>query len=485
MADPALILAGTVGGFFLGALVLYVLFARPKSAALARATEELAAARSQVEAALREREDIVARRASAEAIAGRVPELEARAISLQSELEAANSHRAALEATLKAERADHTARVEELGRMGDMLQHHFVSLASEALGKNSEKFLQLVSERFEQHNQGALQSLSEREKAVEALVKPLSETLAKFETQVGQVELARQGSYSELQTQIKLIAQGQLDLRSETGKLVQALRSPKTRGRWGELQLRNVLELAGMTQNVDFVEQSTMAGDEGPLRPDAIVRLPGGKCVILDAKTPLDAYLSAIEAEESAKPALLDQHARQLRHHAKALGDKEYWKRLSDSPDFVVMFVPGEAFFAAAIEADPRVFEEALKNRVLIATPMTLLALIRVVAYGWQQERLAKNAQDVAALAKELYARVGILGGHIGDVGKSLKKAVEKFNEAVGSLEGRVLPTARRFEQLGVVSASESLPEIKQVTEEPRLITAPELLTAEQPAAAS
>jgi DNA recombination protein RmuC len=483
MSDQILLLVSAAAGFALGMLALYVLYARAKSTGLARATEDLAAVRAQAEAAQRERETLIEARAKAETTAKRVPELDARIESLRGELDAANLLRSSLEATLKSERADHAARVEELERMGEKLQRDFVALASDALGRNSESFLKLVSERFEQHNQSAQQSLADREKAVESLVKPLSETLAKFETHVGKVELERQGTYSALQTQIDLIVRGQAELRGETGRLVQALRSPKTRGRWGELQLRNVLELGGMTQNVDFVEQNALGGDEGLLRPDAIVRLPGGKSVILDAKTPLDAYLNAMEADESAKAPLLEQHARQLRSHAKALGDKEYWRRLADTPDIVVMFVPGEAFFAAAIETDPTVFEEALKNRVLIATPMSLLALIRVVAFGWQQERLAKNAQDVATLAKELYGRIGVFGKHVAAMGKSLKSAVETYNDAVGSLESRVLPTARRFEQLGVVSASETLPEVKQITEEPRRITAPEMSAEQLPLA--
>jgi DNA recombination protein RmuC len=471
MPEPIFALAGAGVGFVLGAFLLYLFHARGAAGRLAKALEELSAAR-------RDRETLIAERAKAQAEANRVPELKAVAESLRSDLDAANAHRATLEATLKAERAEHAARITQLERMDRQLQDRFGSLAGEALGKNSENFLKLVSERFEQHNQAAQQILAQREKAVEELVKPLSETLAKFETHVGKVELERQGSYSELQTQIRLVAEGQAALRGETAKLVQALRSPKTRGRWGELQLRNVLEAAGMTQNVDFVEQLTVPGEEGLARPDAIVRLPGGKCVVLDAKTPLDAYLNAVEADETARARFLEQHARQLRIHAKTLGDKEYWKRLPNTPDFVIMFVPGEAFFAAAIEADPAMFDEALKSRVLIATPMTLLALIRVVAYGWQQERLAKNAQDVATLARELYTRIGTLGGHFANLGKSLRKTVDAYNDAVGSLEARVLPAARRFEQLGVVPAQEVLPDLGPVTEEPRALTAPELTFA-------
>jgi DNA recombination protein RmuC len=485
MDNPALILIAAIGGFLFGALLIYLVHGRAVSARLAATSAELAAAKSQAEAAQREREGIIAARAKAETAASRVPGLEAQAESLRSELDAANAHRSSLEATLKAERADHKARVEELERIDKQLRESFVALASDALGKNSDRFLELVSERFRQHNQAAQQSLAEREKAVEALVKPLQESLAKFETQVGQVELARQDSYSALRTQIQQIAQGQDALRTETGRLVQALRSPKTRGRWGELQLRNVLELAGMTPNVDFVEQSVIPNDEGALRPDAIVRLPGGKCIIVDAKTPLDAYLNAIESDGAAKTQFLDQHARQLRAHAKALGEKEYWRRLPKTlpatPDFVVMFVPGEAFYAAAVEADPKVFEEAFKSRVMIATPMTLLALMKVVAYGWQQELLAKHAQEVADLGKEIYARIGVFGRHVADLGKALRKSVDAYNEAIGSLEGRILPTARRFEQVGIAPAHERLPELAQVTEEPRRLTAPEFSAAQSP----
>ncbi|MCW5770268.1 MAG: DNA recombination protein RmuC [Rhodospirillaceae bacterium] len=479
MIDTLAIVISLVIGLLLGGGAYYLLAAR---AALQRQSElsaELAALKTAAETAQREREALIAARSTAEATAeaasARAREAMALSETLRGERDDANIRRSSLETALRSERDSHAARVEELQRMGEEIKKNFVVLAGDALGKNSEGFLQLVTERFQQHNLEAAQRLAEREKAVETLVKPLSESLSKFDSRVGEIEKAREGAYGALQEQLRALSESQISLRTETGRLVQALRSPKTRGRWGELQLRTVLELAGMTQNVDFVEQSTLNDESGALRPDAVVRLPGGKSVVIDAKTPLDAYLNAIEADEEARPALLAQHARQLRQHARDLGSKEYWRRLSDTPDFVVMFVPGEVFFTAAIEADSKIYEDAIRNQVVIATPMTLLTLIRVVAFGWQQERFTKNAQEALVAGRDLYERIKKFGEHYGKVGDSLKRAVEAFNNGVGSLERRVLPAARRFEALGVVGTGETLPEAKQITVDASRLTAPEL----------
>ncbi len=409
--------------------------------------------------------------------AERVPALERENRELREQLQEAEKKNAANRAMLDTLRESHEARVQELTQMGAALEKRFTGLASEALGKNSESFLKLVSERFDKHNQAAREDLEKRRAAIETLIKPLGENLSRFETKVDAIEKAREGAYRAITEQVKTLAEGQTGLRSETSRLVQALRRPQTRGRWGEYQLRNVLEMAGMTEHVDFVEQPTITGEDGRLRPDVIVRLPGGKSIIIDAKTPLDAYLNAVEADnEESRKQLVADHARQVRDHVRALASREYWKALPETPDFVVMFVPGEAIFAAAIESDPGLFESAARDRVLISTPTTLIALVKAIAYGWQQESLAENAQAVAANARELYGRIGKFGEHMGEVGRALRRAVDRYNQGVGSLEGRVLPAARKFESLNVFSAGSSIPPLEPVEHDVRELQAEELI---------
>ncbi|MDE0306733.1 MAG: DNA recombination protein RmuC [Albidovulum sp.] len=406
----------------------------------------------------------------------RVPELEEEIGNLRNELDEFRTRNTELETIIKEERNSHTDRVEELTKMGDELERKFTILAGEALGKNSENFMQLVTERFEKHKEMANEDLAKRQKEIETLVKPLSENLSKFELKVGEIEKARVGAYEAVSEQIKILAEGQSGLKSETTRLVQALRQPKTRGRWGEYQLRNVLEMAGMTEHVDFVEQPTIAGDDYQLRPDVIIRVPGGKSVIVDAKTPLEAYLTAIETtEEDARERLYSNHARQVRDHVRALASKEYWKSLPETPDFVVMFVPGETFYSAAMESSPDLFENAVRQRVLICTPTSLIALIKAIAYGWQQEKLAENAQAIESLGRDLFERIRTFGEHMDRLGRSLKQVIVHYNKGVGSLEGRVLPAARRFETLGVAASGDSIPVIEQMDIDARDIQAEEL----------
>ena len=442
-------------------------------AALAGATVVYFAAAAPSRAA---REALAVEKAAADATAGRVPQLEQTITELRERLEAADRRLAETVATLESERKNHAARVEELEKMGAEIERKFTVLASEALGKNSENFLKLVTERFDKHQVEADKDLEKRRKAIEALVKPIGDNLAKFEHKVGEIEKAREGAYRAITEQVKNLAEGQTGLRSETSRLIQALRQPKTRGRWGEYQLRNVLEMAGMTEHVDFLEEQTLQGDDGRLRPDVIVRLPGGKSVIVDAKTPLEAYLSAIDTDDEAvREQHMADHARHVREHARSLGSKEYWKALPETPDFVIMFLPGEAFYAAAIESDPGLFEQALQQRVLISTPTTLIALVKAIAYGWQQESLAKNVQVVAGLARDLFERIRVFGDHMGQLGQSLQQAVDRYNKSVGSLEGRVLPAARKFEAMGVVSSGSSIDEMTPVELETRTLRAAEL----------
>ncbi|MDD9992699.1 MAG: DNA recombination protein RmuC [Rhodospirillales bacterium] len=431
--------------------------------------------------AAKEREARATEIARLAAAAERVPGLEEESATLRAQLQDIDRKKAALEAELEAERKSHEARVQELTRMGAELEKKFSGLASDVLGKNSESFLKLVSERFEKHSESAKNDLEKRRVAIETLVKPLGESLSKFEHKVDAIEKARTGAYEKITEQVKSLAEGQTGLRSETSRLVQALRRPETRGRWGEYQLRNVLEMAGMTKHVDFVEQPTITGAEGRLRPDVIIHVPGGTSIVVDAKTPLDAYLSAVDApDEESRERLLTDHARQMREHVRALASREYSKALPETPDFVVMFVPGESFFAAAIESDPDLLEKAWRDKVLISTPTTLIALVKMIAFGWQQEKLAENAQEVAAQGRDLYERIGTFGRHLGALGKSLRQTVEHYNRGVGSLESRVLPAARRFESLGVAPASSSIPTLEPVELDPREAQAEEL--AEPPA---
>ncbi|MEM9048925.1 MAG: DNA recombination protein RmuC [Pseudomonadota bacterium] len=414
--------------------------------------------------------------ATAEAQAVRVGKLESRVSDLTERLMATRAELSEVSGTLTAERQAHQIRVEELRRLDDELQSRFQTIASGALDRNARAFLGFVSERFEKHRVEADEALAERQKAIEGLVKPLQDNLGKVEGQIGALEKAREGAYAAVTTQITQLAEGQMRLQGETARLVQALRAPKTRGRWGEFQLRQVLELAGMMEHVDFVAERAIPGSEGALRPDAIVRLPGGKTIVIDAKTPLEAYLNAIEAETAeARASALAAHARQTRQHVRALSAKAYWDALDSTPDFVVMFVPGEAFYGAAIEVDPELFEYAVAAKVLISTPTTLIALVKAIAYGWQQDLLTKNALEVAASARDLYERLRKYGEHMGALGKHLRQSVEKYNAAIGSLEGRVLPAARRFETLGVIAQGDEMEALGPLEQDPRGLTAPEL----------
>lgn len=463
-------LLAALAGLLVGLILAWLVLARP-----ARRAEGEAAAR----AALAER-----RLAAMEVRAERADHWEEDARRLRDALSEAWAESAELSGMLEAERRDHRARVEELHHAEARIAHEFRSIASDVLGANAERFLDLASERFSRHSAAAAHDLAERRAEVAALVRPLAEQLGRFETRVGEVERAREGAFRAIETQVGAMHVANEGLRAETAKLVQALRQPNTRGRWGEMQLRQVFEMAGMVEEVDFVTEATLDDREGGrLRPDAVVRLPGRKAIVVDAKTPLDAYLNAIEAEDAnAQTAALGHHARQLRTHVRQLSAKEYWSRLEASPEFVVMFIPGEAIYAAAIERDPTVFEDAFRSRVLIATPTTLIALVKAIAHGWQQERLAENAQAIAENARELHARLSTMGEHLAALGQALRQSVERYNRTLGALERRVLPAARRFQTLGVAMQEARLELPDAVEVDPSEVGAPEL-TASRDAA--
>ena len=379
------------------------------------------------------------------------------------------------EAELATERRTHAAKIEQLEKVEQTLEHRFRTLATEIMNSNSEAYLGLVSERFEKHSQGAREDLDRRHRAIQALVEPLDKKLSQFDDKIGQIEKARENAYGAIQQQMLRMTRDQEMLGLETRRLVQALRAPKTRGRWGEMQLKQVFEMAGMTEHVDFVTEQQIDTEAGKRRPDAVVRIPGGKTIVVDAKTPLDAYLNSIEAETpEAQGVELKRHAAQVRTHVKQLSSKAYQDAIAETPDFIVMFIPGETFVAAAAEADPGLIEYAFENRVLIATPTTLMALVKAIAYGWQQEKMAKNAVEVQRMAKDLYDRLSTFAGHVEKVGRGLSSAVTAYNGAVGSLETRILPTARKFQELGVVTGQSEVTAPEPLEADPRRLTAPE-----------
>lgn len=424
----------------------------------------------------RHREE-VARRAAAEAQAARVPNLERKVEDLEAQLAELRARAAALEAQLDQERRAAEEKIRLLEQAKETLSDTFRGLSAEALRHNNEAFLQLARESLEKLQQAARVDLDHRHRAVEQLVQPLQNELDRLRTYLGEIEKQRAESYGAITQQLRELAESHLPrLHTETSNLVKALRQPAGRGRWGELQLRRVVEMAGMLPHCDFVEQVASDTEDGRLRPDLIVQLPGGRRLVVDAKAPVDAYLSAVEAsDDEGRRRYLLQHASQVRAHMSNLGKKSYFEQFDVTPDFVVMFIPGEAFFSAALEVDPSLIEFGLQQRVIPASPTILIALLKAVAYGWRQEALAENAHRVAELGKELYKRIADLADHWAKVGQQLGSAVEAYNKSVATLERRVLVSARRFEALRAVPDGEAVPELRPIEAGPRPLTAPEL----------
>jgi len=356
------------------------------------------------------------------------------------------------------------------------LAEHFQALAGEALDQSTRRFLDMATGRLEAANAKAAGELDTRKAAVEHMVEPLLQTLARVEIQLRETDAARVKSAAALAEQVMIARQSSDGLRAQTQALVTALRRPEARGRWGEMQLRRVVEMAGMSARCDFDEQVTVPAGNGMLRPDMVIRLAGGKNIVVDSKVSLAAYLEAAETtDETVREARLDAHARHLREHVDRLAAKAYWAALSPAPEFAVLFIPGEAFLAPALEHDPALLEHAIGHKVHIATPTTLITMLRTAQYAWQQEALSQNARAVFDLGRELYERIAGLGKHVDGLGKALASAVSSYNKSIGSLEGRVLVSARRLSQLGVVDAELKPP--TPVDETVRALSAADLVT--------
>jgi DNA recombination protein RmuC len=363
-------------------------------------------------------------------------------------------------AVAETQAAETVKRLEEqkllLAQARHELAESFQALSGEALKQNNEAFLSLAKTTFHALHAEAKGELAQRQQAIDDLVKPLADSLHRYDEQLRQLEQSRQAAYGGLDQHLKLLVETQQRLQQETGNLVNALRAPAVRGRWGEITLKRVAELAGMVAHCDFREQESVMSEEGRLQPDMVVQLPGGRQIIVDAKTVLSGYLDAHEASDEARRLDgLRRHATQVRIRMNELSLKAYWNQFEQAPEFVVLFLPGEQFLGAALEQDPRLIEEGFAQGVVLATPTTLMALLRAVAYGWRQERLAAHADEAGRLGKDLYERMAILAEHLNDVGQSLGKSVLAYNKAVGSLETRILPAARRFKELGVSSDKE------------------------------
>ena len=396
---------------------------------------------------------------------------------LQSELTNATSARAALDAQLSAERKAAAEKMALLDEAQQKLSDAFAALSADALRNNNRSFLELAKSTLETYHQVAKGDLEKRQLAIDETLKPVRDSLEKVDAKIAELEKARAGAYAALNEQVRALSEGQVALRSETTNLVRALRAPAVRGRWGEIQLRRVVEMAGMQGHCDFFEQQTLTTEDGRLRPDMRVRLPGNKSIIVDAKTPLEAYLKALDAtDDETRRALMTAHAQNVRTHIATLAKKSYWSQFEDTPELVVMFLPGEVFFSAALEADPALIEAGIEQNIILATPTTLIGLLRAVFYGWRQEAIALEARAISDLGRDLYKRLADLSSHFFDLGKGLGGAVKAYNKAVGSLESRVLVSARKFKDLTSVTTDSDIEDLEPIEQVPRALQAPEMV---------
>ena len=510
---PVELLAGIA--FAIGAVIVAFALGRARgaaaSAAVAREKSELStrlmANEEQTRAARAEAADLRVRldeemrqSAAATAQSVRIPELERELEQRRSESARLAADLAASKATLDEERRAAEEKVALLDQAEDRLRDAFRALSADALKSSNDSFLELAKASLAAQQEAARSELAQRQQAIEgllatqqeaakgdlaqrqqaieALLGPVREQLDRVGVQVGEIEKARVGAYEGLREHLRQLGETNETLRVHTSTLANSLRSPIARGRWGEVQLRRVIELAGMTSYCDFDEQAQQYGADGRAqRPDVVVRLPGRRTVVVDSKVPLDAYLRANDAaDDGERRRLLDQHVTDIRGHMRRLSGKEYWAQFSPSPEFVFLFLPGEAFYSAALQADPTLIEHGADQRVLLATPTSLIALLKAVEFGWRQEKIAESAKEISDAGTELYRRVGTMAEYITSLGKAIGQAVDRYNQAVGSLEGRVLPQARKLKELGVAPAGNEIEPLRPLEATVRTPIAAELL---------
>ena len=414
---------------------------------------------------------LAATRENANRLGVQAAELERDAELLRGQLLESVQHASALEertrqlqSRLDEERAQGQEKIKLIGEAQRALENSFKSLSADALRSNNQSFLDLARASLAEFQQGAKGDLDKRQIAIDALVAPVRASLDKVDEKIGALEKARENAYGEIRQQFTQMAEVQTQLRDETNNLVKALRQPHVRGRWGEIQLRRVVEMAGMMLHCDFVEQQSAEGDDGKLRPDLIVKLPGGRQIVVDSKAPITAYMEAHEAttDELRKVKIL-LHAQLMRRHLESLARKSYWEQFQPTPEVVVMFIPGEAFYSAALEADPDLLDSGFGQNVIIASPASLMALLKAASYGWRQEAIADNAREISQLGQELHGRLAVMADHLTRLGKGLGSATDSYNSAIASFESRVLVSARKFKELGATSQEAEIIELRAV----------------------